>query len=127
MHSDPIADLATRIRNAAKAGHSTVTIPHSKVKELIVRVLHRFHFVENIDVVSTGSFEEIVLTLSPEKKELTIKRLSKPGRRLYVKAVDIKPVRSGKGISVISTSEGVMAGFEAYKKGLGGELMLEVY
>ncbi len=127
MITDPIADLLTRIRNAVKAGHDKITIPHSKLKLAILAVLKKQNFITDYKTVKTGSFNEIQIDLSPSVSELHLKRVSKPGQRIYIKKGEIKPVLNGYGISVLSTPKGVMTGDEAKKSGVGGELICEVW
>jgi len=127
MHSDPIADMATRMRNALRADHESTKMPYSKVKELILEVLVSKTFVSSYSVVKEGKFEELKVVFNKKKKDLSFDRVSKPGQRIYKKSQEIRQVQNGFGISIISTSQGVMAGFEAHRKGLGGEIMLEVY
>jgi small subunit ribosomal protein S8 len=128
MHSDPIADMATRIRNALHAGSSSVAMPHSKVKEAIAQLLKSESFVAGFRLEKAGKFESLVIDFNKDKKTISsIVRISKPGQRQYRKASEIKSVRNGYGISVVSTSQGVIAGYKAYKQGLGGEVLLEVY
>ena len=128
MHSDPIADMATRIRNALHAGASSVTMPHSKIKEAIAQLLKSESFVEGFRLEKVGKFENLVIDFNKDKKTISsIVRVSKPGQRQYRKASEIQSVRNGYGIAVVSTSKGVIAGYNAYKQGLGGEILLEVY
>ena len=127
MVTDPIADLLTRIRNAVKARHSKTVVAYSKLKVAILEVLKKNNFVEDFKVIKVGSFNQIEIVLSPKFQELHLKRVSKPGQRIYVKKGDLKPVLSGYGIGVISTPQGVMTTSEARKSGLGGELLCEIW
>jgi small subunit ribosomal protein S8 len=129
MHTDPIADYLTRIRNAANAGHATTIVPYSKIKEGISKVLAERKFLGGYKVQSSGKFKEIHITLKDlsVNQTLNFKRVSKPGQRIYIKGKDIKRVRSGLGMIVVSTSKGIMSGEEAYKQKLGGEVICEVY
>jgi small subunit ribosomal protein S8 len=127
MITDPIADLLTRIRNAVKAQHDKTSIPYSKLKVAILDVLKKNKFIVDFKVAKSGAFDEIEIKLNPELKELNLKRISKPGQRIYLKKGNIKPVLRGYGISVISTPKGVMTGKEAYKSGVGGELICEAW
>lgn len=127
MVTDPIADLLTRIRNAVKAKHSHTRVTHSKLKLAILEVLKKNKFIEDYKVTKSGKFEEIEITLSPERSTLSLKRISKPGQRIYVKKGELKPVLSGYGIGVISTPQGVMTTKEAKNSGLGGELICEIW
>ena len=127
MHSDPIADLLTRIRNAVKAHHQTVEVPYSKIKENILQILKKHNFIEDYTVVKTGQFPMLEITLNEERKELNLTRVSKPGQRIYIKKEQLKQIRSGLGLTIVSTSQGLMTNSEAHRKSLGGELICEVY
>lgn len=127
MVTDPIADLLTRLRNAVKARHSKATVSYSKLKAAIVEVLKKNQFVDDYKVLKGGSFSEIEIQLSPNFQSLHLKRISKPGQRIYVKKDELKPVLNGYGIGIISTPKGVMTTMEARKTGLGGELICEVW
>mgnify|MGYP003442805582 FL=1 len=127
MHSDPIADLLTRIRNAVKAHHQTVEVPYSKIKENILQILKKHNFIEDYTVVKTGQFPMLEITLNEERKELNLRRVSKPGQRIYIKKEQLKQIRSGLGLTIVSTSQGLMTNSEAHRKSLGGELICEVY
>lgn len=129
MHSDPIADMATRMRNAIRADHLSVKIPHSKIKEAIAQLLKKESLIDGYRTEKDGKFEVLVIDFQQDKNKAisSITRMSKPGQRMYLKSEKIKPVRSGMGISVVSTSQGVIAGYDAYKKGIGGEILLEIY
>ena len=122
---DPIADFLTRIRNAQMARQSTVTIPYSKIKHQIAEVMKKNNFLVSVKKDESGKFSALELEL-PEKK-LTLSRISKCGQRLYTKAVDIQKVLNGLGIAIVSTSQGVMTGYEARAKNIGGELLCEIY
>lgn len=127
MNTDPIADLLTRIRNASRVNHEQTLVPYSKLKVAILDVLKKSKFIDDFKVVKSGTFSEIEINLNTELNSLTLKRISKPGQRIYLKKDQIKPVLRGYGISVISTPKGVMTGEEAYKSGVGGELICEIY
>lgn len=127
MTTDPIADLLTRIRNATSARHSKVIVPHSKMKISVLQVLKEHHFIHDFKVEKSGTKTDIVIELSGGRKTLDLKRVSKPGQRLYLKKDEIKPVLSGYGLTVLSTSKGIMTGEEARKKGIGGEILCEVW
>jgi small subunit ribosomal protein S8 len=127
MITDPIADLLTRIRNSVKAGHAKIAVPHSKLKLAVLEVLKKRNFINAYKTVKSGSFNEIEVDLNPSISELHLRRISKPGQRIYVKKTDIKPVLNGYGISILSTPRGVMTGDEAKKSGIGGEMICEVW
>ena len=121
---DPIADFLTRIRNAQGARRSQVFIPYSKVKHEIAKVMEKNKFLTGISKDESGKFPMLVLDLPT--RSLTLKRVSKCGQRIYVKSDDIRKVLNGFGIAVVSTSEGIMTGYEARSRHLGGELLCEI-
>jgi small subunit ribosomal protein S8 len=127
MVTDPISDLLTRIRNAVKAKHSKTVVAYSKLKVAILEVLKKNKFVNDYKVIKVGSFDQIEITLNTTHAQLHLKRISKPGQRIYKKKGDLKPVLNGYGIGVISTPKGVMTTTEARKSGLGGELLCEIW
>jgi len=127
MVTDPIADLLTRIRNAVKAKHSKTIVTYSKLKVAILEVLKGNDYVHDYKVIKVGNFDQIEILLKPDHKQLHLKRISKPGQRIYMKKGDLKPVLNGYGIGVISTPKGVMTTADARKNGLGGELLCEVW
>ena len=133
---DPIADMLTRIRNAQRAGHSEVVFPSSKFKKAIVAVLKKRKFIKDFVEVNGKSFNSIKVVLDyrqdngikkvhPSIKQ--IRRVSKEGQRIYVQKGEIRKVKNGLGVAIVSTSKGVMGGEEAYKQGIGGELICEVW
>ena len=126
MITDPIADMLTRIRNAQHARKEFVIIPHSKQKLAILKLLEEYKFVGEVSEIKENKFPEIRVDLKTGEK-FQFNRVSKAGRRIYLKAAEIKPVLSGLGISVISTSAGLLTGKEAKKKNLGGEVICEIY
>jgi small subunit ribosomal protein S8 len=128
--TDPIADLLTRIRNAAMVGKTEVRVPASKIKKVVAEQLVKNQYLSKVAVEEGTPRDTLVITINeagenPTFTELT--RLSKPGRRVYTKAAEIPKVKSGRGIVLVSTSQGVMTGGEAIKQKLGGELLLKVY
>ena len=127
MHTDPIADLLTRIRNAANAHQQNVSVPHSRTKESILKVMKENNFIEDFEIVKNGDYDFFDVTLKEDRKDLTFKRVSKPGQRIYIKKEDLKPVKSGLGISILSTSKGIMTNKEARQQNVGGELICEIY
>lgn len=130
VSTDPIADMLTRIRNAAKVNKFQVFMPHSKTKQTVAEVLAKSKFIDKVEVNGENGFKTLKVTINqPESNSriTEIKRLSKPGRRLYVASKQIPAVKRGRGIVVISTSKGIMTGDEAKKEGLGGELICKVY
>lgn len=127
MNTDPIADLLTRLRNASKARHEQTTVPASKLKLAILTVLKKKGMIRDFHEVKTEMAQPTLNILLNPEKEISLKRISKPGQRMYTKAVDINRVLRGYGFSIISTSSGIMTGDEARKKGVGGEILCEIY
>lgn len=128
--SDPIADFLTRVRNAARAGKSEVVAPYSKMKGEIARILKEEGFVHSYSVSSESGHSSIKLELKyvGHRSVITaLQRVSRPGLRRYVGAGEIPRVLSGIGISILSTSSGVMSSREARRKNVGGELVAFVW
>ncbi|MDH4227771.1 MAG: 30S ribosomal protein S8 [Deltaproteobacteria bacterium] len=129
--TDPIADMLTRVRNAQCARKKDVIIPASKVKTEILGILKEEGYVGNITVVKEDSKSKLKVELKygPDNKGVIaeVKRLSKPGRRLYVKSDAIPDIVNGLGVAIVSTSKGVMSDKKARELGLGGELICSVY
>ena len=122
--TDPIADFLTRIRNAQMAGNAQVSIPHSKEKEAIANVMVKNKFLEKVAV--EGEVKDKVLILTLPERTLSLTRVSKPGQRIYKGSQDIRKVENGFGIAIVSTSQGIMTGYEARSQNIGGELLCEV-
>ena len=127
MTSDTIADMLTRIRNAQAARHERVSLPYSKIKEGIAKILSEAGFVGDVKVEKNGSFQQLVIELKATGSITALERVSKPGRRVYASSSDIPLVLGGRGLVVLSTSKGLMTGREARKQGLGGELICKVW
>lgn len=127
MNTDPIADLLTRIRNASKAHHETLSVPYSKIKEGILNILKDKKFIEEYEVIEVTGIKVLEISLKEDLSDITIKRISKPGQRIYVKTTELKTIKNGLGIQIISTSKGLMSTSQARKQKLGGELICEVY
>lgn len=128
--TDPIADLLTRIRNAAMVGKSEVRLPHSKIKQVVAEQLKANKYLADVKVEASKPRDTLIITINKPGENCNINeiaRLSKPGRRMYVKADEIPKVKSGRGLVLVSTSKGVITGQEAVKQRLGGELLLKVY
>ena len=129
--TDPIADLLTRIRNANQMRYKEVVIPSSNLKLSIVKILKNEGYIANYKVEKDEVQDNILVTLKyGQKKERVIsglKRISKPGLRVYAKAEEIPTVLNGLGISIVSTSKGVMTGKEARKENLGGEVLAYIW
>ena len=130
VSTDPIADMLSRIRNAIAVNKHEVTMPHSNIKEAVARILADNGYISAVNVNQEDGRKNLVVTINSEDesaKITEINRLSRPGRRMYVKSPAVPTVKRGRGIVVISTSGGIMTGREAAKKNLGGELICEVY
>ena len=130
--SDPIADMLTRIRNANTAKHDTVDVPASKMKLAIANILLDEGYIAKYDLVEDGHFQTIHITLKygADKNEKVItglKRISKPGLRVYANTEDIPRVLGGLGTAIISTNKGVVTDKEARKLGVGGEVLFFVW
>ena len=130
--SDPIADMLTRIRNANTAKHDTVDVPASKMKLAIANILVDEGYIAKYDLVEDGAFKTIHITLryGADKNEKVIsglKRISKPGLRVYANTEDIPKVLGGLGTAIISTNKGVVTDKEARKLGVGGEVLCFVW
>lgn len=131
MHSDPIADLLTRIRNGLHASHMHVDVPMSKIKLEIVKILEQEGFVSSHEVVTDEKFPVLRVHLKYDSRRKSvirsIKRVSTPGLRVYRAAGELRPVRSGLATLVLTTSQGVMSDREARRRRIGGEVLCQVY
>ncbi len=129
--TDPVADMLTRIRNACRARHATVDIPSSKMKEAIAGLLQREGFVEGFEVLPDNkqNILRVRLKYLDDKRNAIegIRRVSKPSLRVYVNRKEVRPVRRYMGISILSTTQGILTDREARAKGVGGELLCEVW
>ena len=128
--TDPIADLLTRIRNAALVGKTEIRVPTSKLKKVVAEQLVKNKYLADVKQEVGKPRGTLVVTLAKDGENCPITeitRVSKPGRRVYVAAADIPKVKQGRGIVLVSTSKGVMTGGEAVKQKLGGEVLLKVY
>lgn len=129
--TDTIADMLTRMRNANSMGYADVTVPASKLKVELARILKEEGFIKDYKVVEEDAQKNILLTLKyGNKKEKVItglKRISKPGLRVYVKSDEVPKVLNGLGIAIISTSKGIMTDKQARKENLGGEVLAYIW
>ena len=130
--SDPIADMLTRIRNANTAKHDTVEIPASKMKVAIAEILLKEGFIKAFDIKEEGAYNNIVITLKygqdkSEKITTGLKRISKPGLRVYANSEELPKVLGGLGVAIISTNKGVLTDKEARKEHVGGEVLAFVW
>lgn len=128
--TDPIADMLTRIRNANSARHSLVSIPYSKIKESIANILKNEGYIVDFEIKEEGSKKDIVVSLKFVDGEAVVKglkRISKPGRRVYSSVENLPKVLGGLGIAVISTPKGVLTDKECRKHSVGGEVLCYVW
>jgi small subunit ribosomal protein S8 len=131
MITDPIADMLTRIRNANHVKHTSVEIPASNMKKSLAQILLNEGFIKNYEVVEDGKqgIIKIDLKYGPNKERVItgLKRISKPGLRVYAKSTELPRVLGGLGIAVISTSQGIITDKEARKQAVGGEVVCYVW
>lgn len=130
--TDPIADMLTRIRNANTSKHDTVDVPASKIKISIAEILFNEGFIQKYELVEDGNFKNIRITLKygKDKNEKIItglKRISKPGLRVYAGKDDLPRVLGGLGVAIISTNQGVVTDKEARKRNIGGEVLAYIW
>ncbi len=129
--NDPIADFLTRIRNAAMVKHETVAMPHSKMKAEMAHILKEQGYVEGYSERGAGAQKELVLELKydPDGRSAIsgLRRMSRPGRRVYRKQASIPRVLDGLGVAILSTSRGILTDHEARRAGIGGEVLCFVY
>jgi small subunit ribosomal protein S8 len=129
--SDPIADMLTRVRNALMARHDSVLVPNSRVKLAIARILKKEGFIADFELLKSKpqSMIRVHLRYDDANKSIIsgLERVSKPGLRVYVGRDEIARVQGGLGIAIVSTSQGVMTGQQAWRKGVGGELLCHVW
>ncbi len=128
--TDPIADMLTRIRNAVRAKHTTVDVPYSKVKNEIAKILLDEGFVADIETVENGVNKNIRITLKYKDSKSVIqglKRISKPGLRIYAEKEELPRVLNGLGIAIISTSKGIVTDKVARNNNVGGEVMAYIW
>ena len=129
--TDPIADMLTRVRNASQARHPRVDVPASNIKIEIARILLRGGFVHRVKLIKDEKQGTLRIYLKYDEKNISpisgLRRISKPGLRRYVKKTEIPRVQGGYGTAVISTSQGVLTDKEARRKGLGGEVLCEIW
>ena len=131
MQTDPIADLLTRIRNGLMASAPFIDVPMSKIKVEIVKILQAEGFIGEHEVLTETDFPQIRIQLKYDVKHEPIirnlRRVSRPGLRVYRKTVDLKPVRSGLATQILTTSDGLMTDREARRRSIGGEVLCEVW
>ena len=129
--SDPIADMLTRIRNATMARHDSVLVSSSRLKTSIAKILKEEGFIKDYEIVREDSHRSIKIYIRYQEKNQPVltglERVSKPGLRIYVEKKEIPRVYGGMGIAIISTPKGVMTGKQAWRQGIGGELLCYVW
>ena len=131
MLTDPIADMLTRIRNANLALHDSVEMPASKLKTEIARVLRDEGYIMDFEVQDGDSGRELAIRLKYDRDRRRVisglRRVSTPGRRIYVDRTSIPRILGGMGVAIVSTSQGVISGHEARRRGIGGEVLCSVW
>lgn len=130
MMTDPIADLLTRVRNASASKHKRVDVPVSKLKTEVARILKENHFIHDYKILDDGRFGVLRLYLKYYQDRPVIRnlrRVSRPGRRVYKGASELRRIRGGLGIAILSTSRGVMSDRQARAENVGGEVMALVW
>ncbi|MBU6213669.1 MAG: 30S ribosomal protein S8 [Actinomycetales bacterium] len=129
--TDPIADMLTRIRNANRAFHETVTMPHSNIKVGVAEILKREGYIASFDMTDDAVGRTLTISFkygpNRERSIAGVKRVSKPGLRVYAKSTNLPKVLGGLGVAIISTSSGLMTDRECAKKGVGGEVLAYVW
>jgi small subunit ribosomal protein S8 len=131
MMTDPIADMLARIRNANKAMHESTSMPTSKIKEEIARILKEEGYIKGYRVEQGESFDTLVVDLkfgrNRQRVLSDLKRISKPGRRIYARKDRLPRVLGGMGVAILSTSSGIVSGRTAQERGIGGEVICFVW
>ena len=130
MVNDPIADMLTRIRNAVMVGHESVLIPHSNMKVAIAKILKEQNFIQDYEIVKAKPAQMLRVQLRYVEKQpavLGLERVSRPGLRVYAGKTEIPRVYGGLGLAIMSTSQGIMTGQQAWRNKLGGEVLCYVW
>ncbi len=130
VSTDPISDMLTRIRNGIAVNKHQVSMPHSTIKQHVAELLKTSRFIDGVTVEGEGIDKKLVVEINGENANARITeivRMSRPGRRMYVRADKIPTVMRGRGIVIVSTSKGIMTGEDARKTPIGGELICKVY
>ena len=128
--TDPISDMFSRIRNASRVNRKEVTLPYSKIKEEVARILAINGFLQAVKVDQADRRKNLIIEIAAADQPVQIteiKRVSRPGRRVYVQSKEIPTIKRGRGMVILSTSQGIMTGAQAASQKLGGELICEVY
>lgn len=121
--NDPIGDLLTRMRNAQKARHTTCSAPWSRIKEELLELLKKEQWIADVQVTGEDPHRSIEVTFSADRPSITIKRESRPGKRMYRPASELKPVLQGFGVAVLTTSKGLLTDKQARQQHVGGEVL----
>lgn len=124
--TDPIGDLLTRMRNAQHARRETCVVSWSKIKQQLCELMVREEWIASVSVIGEAPKQDLEITFHPEKTALELKRISKPGRRIYQGSAELKPHLSGYGTLIITTSEGLLTDKEARKRKIGGEVLCTI-
>jgi small subunit ribosomal protein S8 len=124
--NDPIGDMLTRMRNAQRARRATCVFSWSRIKQQLCELLQKEGWIASVEIVGEAPKQDLEVTFHPEKPLLTLKRVSKPGRRIYQGSADLKSVLRGYGIAIITTSKGLLTDKEAKKQKLGGEVLCTI-
>ncbi len=132
MTIDPIADMLTRIRNAIAVSKNEVTLPYSKFKEDLAKILKDYQLIESLKIEQEDDSMYKIIRIEINKEQVNpritkIDRISTPGRRVYARSNKIPKIKNGRGLVIVSTSYGLMTGSDAIKRGIGGELICKVY
>jgi small subunit ribosomal protein S8 len=131
MYTDPIADYLTRIRNGIQAGHDAVVIPASKIKERISGILKQEGYIHSYKAVNHEGRDYLILNLKYVKDKQNVihglRRISKPGLRIYAGVTEIPEINGGLGITILSTPQGILSGKDAKKQNVGGEILASVW
>ena len=131
MMTDPLADMLTRIRNALMMKHEQVTVPYSKLKEAVLKIVAETGFIKGVEVIGESIKKQLVVQLkySAEGRGSIafLGRVSKPSRRIFFGYEDLKPYRQGLGVQILSTSKGVFSDTDARKHKVGGEVLMEIW
>ena len=128
MTTDPIADMLVRLQNASMVGKSNVAAPRSRIKLAIADILEREGYLTAVDKKTKGTYFSVSLAYKDSRPVLSgFKRVSKPSRRMYLGVRDVKPVKRGHGVLVLSTPAGILTGKEALAKRVGGEALFEIW
>ena len=131
LNMDPIADMLTRIRNAQAVQKETVVLPYSSLKYEVAEIMKKKGFIKDVKSFGKGAIKKIKIDLRYSVKGQSaingLKKISRPGQRIYKSAGELRPVKGGSGISIVTTSKGLMTGYEAKKSNVGGEIICEIW